>query len=272
MNQTSIALQFKNIGKSFGSNSPSIINKFDLSVPAGEFVSFVGPSGCGKSTLLRLASQLEHPTSGAFVYSEQEFTRSFVFQDATLLPWRTAYENTVLPLELEAGTKNTQHKTQNSLDARMWLDRVGLADCYDRFPHELSGGMRMRVSLARALVTSPRLLLLDEPFAALDEGTRHQLQVLLRQLWVEQRMTILFVTHSMSEAVFLSNRIVSLQGRPAAICNDIAIQLPELRPNELRYSDRFQSELRKVYDLVQHSDVNIPVPGEAPESTVGKRK
>lgn len=236
--------------------SPAVINNFNLSVAAGEFVSLVGPSGCGKSTLLRLASELEKPTSGVLSYSEQEFTRSFVFQDATLLPWRTAYENTVLPIELDTALNNSQSRAQYLADARAWLDRVGLADSYDRLPHELSGGMRMRVSLARALSTSPKLLLLDEPFAALDEVTRHQLQVFLRQLWMEKRMTILFVTHSMAEAVFLSNRIVSLAGRPASIQNDLTIQLPESRSNDLRYSDQFQVELRKVYDQIVRAETS----------------
>lgn len=236
--------------------SPVVINNFNLSVAAGEFISLVGPSGCGKSTLLRLASELEKPTSGVLSYSEQEFTRSFVFQDATLLPWRTAYENTVLPIELDTALNNSQSRAQYLADARAWLDRVGLADSYARLPHELSGGMRMRVSLARALSTSPKLLLLDEPFAALDEVTRHQLQVLLRQLWMEKRMTILFVTHSMAEAVFLSNRIVSLAGRPASIQNDLTIQLPESRSNDLRYSDQFQIELRKVYDQIVRAETS----------------
>jgi NitT/TauT family transport system ATP-binding protein len=202
-----------------------------LRVEAGDFVALLGPSGCGKSTLLRLIAGLDHPDSGRLDWDQgHEPTPGevgFVFQDATLLPWATAAENVFLPLRLRNAPP-----AQGMPEVRAALDRVGLTGFEDARPRQLSGGMRMRVSIARALVTRPRLLLMDEPFAALDEFTRHRLQADLLALWQSVRCTVVFVTHSIYEAAFLARRIVLMTPRPGRIACEIASSLrpePETR-------------------------------------------
>lgn len=212
------------------------IERMDFTVRPGEFVSLVGPSGCGKSTLLRLVAGLTRPSEGHLMLSGQPPERvrdvlglSFVFQDPTLLPWRTAERNVSLPLEL-AGVPSGERR-QRSHDG---LAMVGLADFVHRRPGELSGGMRMRVSLARALVTRPRLLLLDEPFGALDDMTRQTLNEELLALWEAHHWTALFVTHNISEAAFLSTRILVMGPRPSRLVADVAVPFPSPRRPELR--------------------------------------
>ncbi len=209
----------------------------NLAVGRGQFVSIVGPSGCGKSTLLRLIAGLMTPTAGQLMVAGQPpriarraSTRlSFVFQDPTLLPWRTVEQNVRLPLELE-------HSAPAKRGPRVAaaLELVGLADFARRWPNELSGGMRMRVSLARALVTEPELLLLDEPFGALDDITRQALNDELMQLWFKRRWTGVFVTHNIAEAVFLSERIVVMSPRPGRIVADVAVPFAMPRDASLR--------------------------------------
>src|SRR6187402_2923969 len=191
-----------------------VINDISLRVQAGEFLAILGPSGCGKSTLLRIIAGLAAPDSGivSLEPSDAPYQTGYVFQDAHLLPWRNVLQNTLLPLEL-IGTPPEQREAR----AREALGNVGLLEAENRYPAQLSGGMRMRVSLARALVAEPRLLLLDEPFAALDEITRFRLEVRLRNLWMERGMTVIFVTHSISEAAFLANRAVVLTRRGCGI-------------------------------------------------------
>jgi NitT/TauT family transport system ATP-binding protein len=201
----------------------------DLAVDAGEFLAILGPSGCGKSTLLRMIAGLLEPDSGHIGSEPAAHQTAFVFQDAQLLPWRNVLDNAALPLELLKVDQRTRHEK-----ARAVLSRVGLSEAEGRYPNQLSGGMRMRVSLARALVTDPTLLLLDEPFAALDEITRFHLEVQLRELWQRRGLTVIFVTHSISEAAFLSNRAVVLARRGGGIRLDRRIMLPDTRANELR--------------------------------------
>jgi NitT/TauT family transport system ATP-binding protein len=238
---SAVSLDFQDVEKSFPESGP-VIKTFNLQVMAGDFISFLGPSGCGKSTLLRLLADFEKVDSGAIKIGipGTHFKRSFVFQEAHLLPWRTVLKNVCLPLELQniSGAEALAH------DA---LKKVGLSDAVKKYPNQLSGGMKMRVSLARALVTNPDLLLLDEPFAALDETSRHQLQEDLRSLWQERSMTVVFVTHSISEAVFLSNRAVVLSPRPAQIKMDLKLDLPPERGSDLRLSEKFLSEMRKIH-------------------------
>ncbi len=213
-----------------------------FTIPAGQFVSIVGPSGCGKSTLLRLIAGLVRPTHGRLsvmgLPPGQARLRgarlSFVFQDATLLPWRTVQANVRLPLEL-AG----HPRAQQAPAVERVLQMVGLGDFPHCYPNELSGGMRMRVSLARALVTEPELLLLDEPFGALDDLTRQLLNEELRRLWAARRWTGVFVTHNISEAVYLSERILVMSPRPGRIVADIAVPLGEQRNAELRAQAEF---------------------------------
>lgn len=222
-----------------------VIRDLNLEVKAGDFVSIVGPSGCGKSTLLRLIAGLETKSSGSLELSEAKPRISFVFQDANLLAWRTVAENVALPFELNPALKE-------NLDVAKWiheaLQQVSLADVANSFPHELSGGMKMRVSLARALVSRPQLLLMDEPFAALDEPTRFKMQEQLRKLWLSEGMTIIFVTHSIFEASFISERIVLLKGPGAEIKMDESLaSLPQDRPDSLRTSP----ELNKIAEKIR---------------------
>ena len=237
------------------------IDDISLDVTPGQFLAILGPSGCGKSTLLRLIAGLDEPQSGTVDVAHPSFVGSetlpyqstgpradiaYVFQDAHLLPWRNVVRNVELPLELRGVGK----AERGPLAARA-LDRVGLADALDRYPAQLSGGMRMRVSLARALVTEPRLLLLDEPFAALDEITRQHLDEQLRGLWADTGMTVVFVTHSTAEAVFLAERTVVLSQRPARIVDDRRIDLPPERTPGIRATPEFARATRAVYEALE---------------------
>jgi NitT/TauT family transport system ATP-binding protein len=225
---------------------------FSLSVGEGEFVAILGPSGCGKSTLLRLIAKLDEPQAGVIEVGQGPGAGptgariAYVFQDAHLLPWRTVLHNAALPLELAGVSRGRRLEA-----AREALGRVGLSDALDRYPAQLSGGMRMRVSLARAMVTEPRLLLLDEPFAALDEITRQRLDEQLRELWLNSGMTVVFVTHSTAEAVFLAQRAVVLSPRPGRIVYDGPIQLPRERTAGLRATAEFAGQTRAIYEALE---------------------
>jgi NitT/TauT family transport system ATP-binding protein len=210
-----------------------------LSIDSGEFVTVVGPSGCGKSTLLRLASGLEEVTSGTIEVSAR--ATSYVFQDATLLEWRSALRNVELVGELR-GVPREERRAR----ARAALDLVGLTGFEGQHPRQLSGGMRMRVSLARALVAEPDLALFDEPFGALDEITRLQMQTELQKLFRLERFAGLFITHSVSEAVYLSTRVLVMSGRPGRIVAEIPIPWDYPRPPELRYAADFATITGRV--------------------------
>jgi NitT/TauT family transport system ATP-binding protein len=228
------------------------VESMDLEVVAGEFLAILGPSGCGKSTLLRIIAGLDRPTAGEVTVQRPDagrFDIAYVFQDAHLLPWRTVVSNAALPLELQ-GVDRAKRRAV-AIDA---LEKVGLGDALERYPAQLSGGMRMRVSLARAMVTAPTLLLLDEPFAALDEITRQRLDEQLRELWQARRMTVIFVTHSTNEAVFLAERTVVLTKRPGRIVADRAVSLPAERSGELRATADFARETRHVYDALERGE------------------
>jgi NitT/TauT family transport system ATP-binding protein len=222
-----------------------------MRVDKGEFVSLLGPSGCGKSTLLRLVSGLTNPTAGAVKVNGMtpagaRELMSFIFQDATLLPWRNVEQNVGLGLELE----HTARSVRREKVARM-LDLVGLTHVATRFPRQLSGGMKMRVSIARALVSRPQILLLDEPFAALDEMSRDRLNEELLRLYAEQHWTVLFVTHSVSEAVFLSTRVVVLAPHPGRIAHVVPVELPWPRTAELRLTPAFEQEVSRISRLLR---------------------
>jgi NitT/TauT family transport system ATP-binding protein len=241
-----VSLRLQGVRKVF-ENDLVVIDGLDLPVDAGEFLAILGPSGCGKSTLLRLIARLAHPDGGDIsIEPDRPFQTAYVFQDAHLLPWRNVLDNAALPLELMGEAPDHRRKR-----AREALDRVGLLEAADRYPAQLSGGMRMRVSLARALVTGPRLLLLDEPFAALDEITRFRLDVQLRELWRRSRMTVIFVTHSISEAAFLANRAVVLTRRRGHIKLDRRLNLPEERTNELRVDPRLAAEMKVLLGAME---------------------
>jgi NitT/TauT family transport system ATP-binding protein len=240
-----VALRLDGVRRVFENNFV-VIEGLDLRIDAGEFLAVLGPSGCGKSTLLRMIARLSAPDGGRIVTEPEQFQTAFVFQDAHLLPWRTVLDNAALPLEL-LGTGRDERYAM----ARAALTQVGLAEAETRYPAQLSGGMRMRVSLARALVTEPRLLLMDEPFAALDEITRFNLEVQLRDLWRRRGMTVIFVTHSISEAAFLANRAVVLARRKGSIQLDRRLSLPSERTNDLRSDPRLGQEMKLLMEAME---------------------
>ncbi len=226
------AVGLRGVAKTFPSGTVALAPT-DLQIASGSFVAVVGPSGCGKSTLLRMIAGLAEPSAGQVVRAEG--AAGFVFQSPTLMPWATARENCALPLTL----------TGAGGDVPGALARVGLAGFEDSYPHQLSGGMQMRVSIARAMVTQPRLLLMDEPFAALDELTRFRLNDDLLRLWRQNRWTVVFVTHSIREAVFLAERVVVLSPRPGRIVADIAVDLADRSPAS-RLSHAFADQCAAV--------------------------
>lgn len=235
------------------------VDGITLDIAPGQFLAILGPSGCGKSTLLRLIAGLDSPQSGGVEIERPQSTASsdtphaapradiaYVFQDANLLPWRSVLRNVELPLELMRLRRSARRQR-----ARWAIERVGLNDAIDRYPAQLSGGMRMRASLARALVTQPRLLLLDEPFAALDEITRQHLDEQLRRLWLETGITIVFVTHSTTEAVFLAQRAVVLSRGPGRIVADHLLDLPRDRTSMIRGTPEFARETRIIFEALE---------------------
>ncbi|MDR3437300.1 ABC transporter ATP-binding protein [Telmatospirillum sp.] len=234
----------------------------DLAIGRNEFVSLIGPSGCGKSTLLKLVANLYEPTDGRIVWWQGNFSRvgesgrrlAFVFQDATLMPWSRVEANVRLPLDL-AGLP----KTAAVPKVASALAQVGLTRYARHYPGQLSGGMRMRVSIARALVTEPDLLLMDEPFGALDEFTRNKLDDDLVRLSWERKLTTMFVTHSLYEAVFLSTRIVVMAANPGRIYAQMTVDEPAPRGDAFRNSDRFAALCRDLSRLLQAASLESAV-------------
>ncbi len=240
-----VALRLESVRRAFDPTRP-VIADLNLSIAPSEFLAILGPSGCGKSTLLRMIARLDDPNSGRIESQPTAPRTAFVFQDAHLLPWRTVLDNAALPLELQNTPREERHKK-----AREALAQVGLSESEQLVPGELSGGMRMRVSLARALITNPELLLLDEPFAALDEITRFNLEVQLRDLWTQRGMTVIFVTHSISEAAFLANRAIVLTRRGGGIKLDRTLPLPAERTNALRADPRLGQEMAGLLEAME---------------------
>ncbi len=242
----------RGVSKRFG-NGTLALSDMSLVVSTGEFISLLGPSGCGKSTALRLVAGLGQPSSGLIDWPTSENPGqgsprrelSFVFQEPTLLPWETVFRNVWLPLRLK-GLSATSAADR----VREALAMVGLDKFERAYPRELSGGMKMRVSIARALVTRPRLLLMDEPFAALDEITRQRLNDDLLKLWERFRWTILFVTHSVGEAVYLSSRILVMAARPGRVIADLDNKLSYPRSAETRTSADFAAASRRVSQVL----------------------
>jgi len=238
------------VSKQFRGGALALQN-ISLQVEKGEFVSLLGPSGCGKSTLLRLVSGLTPTSSGTVTVNgmtpvNARELMSFIFQDATLLPWRTVEGNVGLGLELEHAARPARREKV----ARM-LELVGLTHVAQRYPRQLSGGMKMRVSIARALVSRPRILLLDEPFAALDEMSRDRMNEELLRLYLEQQWTVLFVTHSVAEAVFLSTRVVILAPHPGRVAHVVPIDLPWPRTAETRLTSAYEEQVARVSRLLR---------------------
>lgn len=246
-------LRMRGVGKTY-QNGTVALEAIDLAVSDGEFVSLLGPSGCGKSTLLRLIAGLMLPTMGTIDWPQAphdaaghpERGTGFVFQEPTLMPWATVADNVFLPLRL-AGERRCSARPR----VRQALDMVGLGGFSGAYPRELSGGMKMRVSIARALVTRPRVLLMDEPFAALDEITRFRLNDDLLRLWQAQHFTVIFVTHSVFESVYLSGRVAVMAARPGRIAADMPVRAPYPRDPAFRTSSEYVSICRDVSASLQ---------------------
>ena len=243
------AVSLRDVGKTYA-NGVVALEQLDLDVRPGEFVSLLGPSGCGKSTALRIIAGLSEPSGGTVIWPHSDAPQrareiGFVFQEPTLMPWATVAGNVRLPLDL-------QHANVAAAAPRVKaaLARVGLADFADVYPRELSGGMKMRVSIARALVTEPMLLLMDEPFAALDEITRFKLNDDLLSLWESLGKTVVFVTHSVFESVYLSNRIVVMTPRPGRVFAELAIDAPYPRDQRFRTSAEYGALCRRASEAL----------------------
>ncbi len=254
MEEATPIVKFTAVRKRYGAG-PLVLDGLSLSVASGDFVSLIGPSGCGKSTVLKLVSGLNPVSEGGLEVlgtrpKQARDRQAFIFQDATLLPWLTAQGNAELPLRLrgvDAGERRSR--------AAEALARVGLDQNREYYPRQLSGGMKMRVSIARALTLLPELLLLDEPFGALDEMTRNRLNEELLQLRERQKFTALFVTHSVSEAVFLSNRIVVMAAHPGRIHAEVTVGFPYPRNPSLREQPEFQAKVNEVSRLLHQVEV-----------------
>ncbi|WP_236042478.1 ABC transporter ATP-binding protein [Roseibium aggregatum] len=243
--QSAPIISLKGVSKTF-SNGTVALNNMSLDIRQGEFVSLLGPSGCGKSTALRIVTNLTGPTSGKVEWpqeraNQKEHELSFVFQEPTLMPWATVFANVWLPLRLKGlSRKDAEDRVMEA------LQMVGLDQFAKSYPRELSGGMKMRVSIARALVTKPKVLLMDEPFAALDEITRFKLNNDILNLWETFGWTVIFVTHSVFESVYLSNRIVVMAARPGRVVNDMPIDAPYPRDESFRTSSVYAGFCRDV--------------------------
>ena len=235
-------IEFSAVTKRFDTGTVAV-ERADLAIGRGEFVAVVGPSGCGKSTLLRMAAGLESPSTGEVRLDTTSV--GFIFQEPTLLPWRSVRDNVALCAEL--GRADRAQTRQRAAEA---ISAVGLDQFADQLPNTLSGGMKMRVSLARALTLSPDILLLDEPFGALDEMTRLDMQVELQRLYTQRGFTSMFVTHSVSEAVYLANRVVVMTSRPGRIAGVVDVDFDYPRSAELRFENRFTDLVAAVSALL----------------------
>tara|TARA_B100000579_G_scaffold437615_1_gene467743 strand:- start:2049 stop:2831 length:783 start_codon:yes stop_codon:yes gene_type:complete len=245
-------ISIKDVDKSFGSGTLAV-SGMTLNIFKNQFISFLGPSGCGKSTLLKMISGLLRPTTGSIKISGNQNHNmaisediGFVFQDATLMPWSTVQDNVFLPLRLKGFSRK-----QASEEIEKILVKVGLKDFRRSYPRELSGGMKMRVSIARALITKPSLLLMDEPFAALDEMTRFKLNNDVLSFWENTKLTVIFVTHSVFESVYLSNRVVVMAPRPGRVVADIALDENYPRTDEYRTTPEYAEKCRLVSSHLQ---------------------
>ncbi|HVZ51366.1 MAG TPA: ABC transporter ATP-binding protein [Pseudolabrys sp.] len=254
-------LRLSDISKVFANGTVALEN-VDLTIRPGEFLTLLGPSGCGKSTLLKMIAGLSGPTTGIIDWpqssydalGEPERLLGYVFQEPTLLPWCSVFDNVYLPLKLAGQRREAVRERIAAV-----LAQVGLARFAQAYPRELSGGMKMRVSIARALVTNPKILLMDEPFAALDEITRTKLNNDLLKLFAKQNLTVIFVTHSVYESVYLSSRIVVMSARPGRVSAEIDIDVPYPREEEFRVSTRYIDYCRKGSEALKRAMAESPV-------------
>ena len=253
------------VGRSFAGRHGELaaLGPLDLEVAEGEFVALVGPSGCGKTTFLRIVGGLLNPTEGWVELTPRSPTQvpvAMVFQDYGIYPWKTVLANVRFGLDV-AGVP----RASGNHRARQWLDRLGLADSARAYPPALSGGMRQRVAIARALVVEPEILLLDEPFAALDAQLRRLLGEELLRLWESERRTVLLVTHSVEEAIVLADRVVVLSARPARVLADFPVPFARPRPPDLRTTDAFRFLEKEVWALLRAEvERTLPLVPHAP--------
>ncbi|MFK7919492.1 MAG: ABC transporter ATP-binding protein [Ilumatobacter sp.] len=245
--ESSARLRFENLSMTFPDGTHAL-DDISFSVAPGEFTTVVGPSGCGKSTLLRIASGLENGYTGGCDVDRDSI--GYVFQDATLLPWRTVQRNVELNAELHGVSKS-----ERQARAAKAIELVNLLGHEDKYPKQLSGGMKMRCSLARSLVLNPKVFLFDEPFGALDEITREFLNDELLRLFAIERFAALFITHSISEAVFLSTRVLVMSNRPGRIIGDYAIPFGTDRPHDLRFEPAFAELCGRINDDLKDAHV-----------------
>jgi len=240
------AITLSHISKVYA-NGTIALTDFNLDIGEGQFISLVGPSGCGKSTVLRMIAGLGKMSAGSIDWKLEQRKLAFVFQEAALMPWATVQDNVRLPLKLAGVSK----RAASSVVAEA-IALVGLQGFERAYPRELSGGMKMRVSIARALVTQPEVLLMDEPFGALDEMTRSQLNSDVLDLWLHKRWTVVFVTHNVYEAVYLSNRVIVMASRPGRVVADVAIAAPYPRTADFRSSDLYNTYCQKISHALAH--------------------
>jgi NitT/TauT family transport system ATP-binding protein len=249
MNNNQIAIELDRVSKIYGNKTVALEN-INLEINRGDFISIVGASGCGKSTILKLIANLESINSGTINWHDNLLKEklAFVFQESALMPWATVIDNIALPLKFK------------KVNSRAWrvscqeaIDLVGLSGFENAYPRQLSGGMKMRVSIARALVTNPQILLMDEPFGALDDLTRNKLNSELLSLWQRDRWTAIFVTHNITEAVYLANRVIVMSSHPGRILADIAIEVDYPRNADFRTSKICNQYCRKIFDLLGSS-------------------
>jgi NitT/TauT family transport system ATP-binding protein len=245
------SIEVKNVSKHFAGGDVTALDELSLSIQPQQFISLLGPSGCGKSTLLRCIAGLESPTRGTISVNDAMVTRppdglGMVFQRDALLDWRTVLENLMLPIDFRGGDRAAARGRAEAL-----LALTGLSAFAKRYPAELSGGMRQRVAICRALIDDPSLLLMDEPFGALDALTRDQMNIELQRIWLREHKTVVFVTHSINEAIFLGDRVVVMTPRPGRIADIIDIDLPRPRRLALRGTAEFSDyagRIRKLFE------------------------
>ncbi|MBM4228620.1 MAG: ABC transporter ATP-binding protein [Gammaproteobacteria bacterium] len=250
------AVVLDDVSKTFDSGLQALAS-VSLQAASGEFLTLLGPSGCGKSSVLKLIAGLDTPTTGSVIspatQAPGEAATAFVFQDPTLMPWANVFDNIALPLRLAGASREMMRARIAPV-----LATVGLTEFAGSHPAQLSGGMRMRVSLARALVTQPRVLLMDEPFAALDEITRARLNQDLLAWWIERQLTVVFVTHSVYEAVFLSQRVLVMGARPGRILEEVEITAPYPRATTFRTSLEFQQACARLTAALDRAQAGAP--------------
>ncbi|QDF98893.1 nitrate ABC transporter ATP-binding protein [Azoarcus sp. DD4] len=252
-------VRFENVSLAYQAGSPFAIEDVSLSVRENEFIALVGPSGCGKSTVMKLVTGLKPPTKG-YVYvdgrevGDPQKCVGMAFQASNLLPWRTTLQNVMLPMEIVEPYRSTLRakRAEYEEQARALLKRVGLAGFEDKFPWELSGGMQQRASICRALIHKPRLLMLDEPFGALDAFTREELWCMVRDLWQEEPFTVVLVTHDLREAVFLADTVYVMSKRPGRILVKREIDLPRPRELDVTYTEPFAAYVHELREHIGH--------------------